>query len=475
MFKRFPAAFLLFLSVGFCFAQTETPVILDTRPSWTVGISAFSIKAEAEELRYLSVSLPLLLYDKLAELQVHTYTPEEAETYRAFVLDQRITKAEKDLADIYVRQDALLLSGGDREAQYDKLSEEAVKLEKQLQAIRTMDGSPIAVPLEKPIRFLYADEGRLLPAPVQTPVVFMNLKEMDFYIAGYIEEVEGWVYIEVKGYAAGFQDPVFVYANAGALDTAEGKIAEAALDLKTAVYGKEWGAAIVSVNEEKSSVYVDGKFVGSGGELRIFLPAGEHELRVEATGYEDLTSAFALTHKEEKLLSLTLTATSPFLRLVTSFPSGADARLSSRWQGVTPLLLSAETDPVQVLLSKDGFAPGQVILSRKSPLLTQSFLPPSFLDRENLVKKKQDRFYLSAGFLILSIPIPILMYSLANDLSVAFNNAIPAGNAGELDRLYKSISVCYDGYVCGLVLAGTLFVHSLVRLVDYIIAREGSS
>ncbi|MGE0641723.1 MAG: PEGA domain-containing protein [Thermoanaerobaculia bacterium] len=73
----------------------------------------------------------------------------------------------------------------------------------------------------------------------------------------------------------------------------------------------EPGRARVSVQPSDASVYLDGRFLGTGGELSrlrsgLILDAGEHELEVVRPGFESATRSFSVAAGDEVSLSISL-------------------------------------------------------------------------------------------------------------------------------------------------------------------------
>jgi formylglycine-generating enzyme required for sulfatase activity len=101
------------------------------------------------------------------------------------------------------------------------------------------------------------------------------------------------------------------------------------------------GSLSVSVRPEVGAeILVDGQSVGSTPLGPIELPAGEHELRVRAEDYREL-SAKVLIEGEGKVTSvdLELVPTSASVTFVSE-PSGATVRIGGRSFGTTPLTVS---------------------------------------------------------------------------------------------------------------------------------------
>ena len=99
-------------------------------------------------------------------------------------------------------------------------------------------------------------------------------------------------------------------------------------------------------------------------------------------------------------------------------------------------------------------------------------LSPFQFDTSAYLAKKRDDFYLSAGFFVLSFPLPFFLYSLTEDLASGFSIAQQNQNITEMiKKLNNSVNV-YHGYIGSIILTVSLLINTVYRLADYIRASE---
>jgi hypothetical protein len=159
---------------------------------------------------------------------------------------------------------------------------------------------------------------------------------------------------------------------------------------------------------------------------------------------------------------------------IESAPAGADVYFGSVWQGVTPITLDRPGSPRTVILSQEGFLDETVVLAPDVPDIITRDLVPDPGNWPEIVQQRRDRFYRAFGWFALSIPIPVMLNGMYQDIAALYPGGQPSPelSAAEADRLATTANtLLWSARGTAAVSAG-LFVNMMVHLIQYIRAGQ---
>jgi len=447
--------------------------LADDEADWVLGFAAFRGRDLSPENLHLLHSIPLLLQRGLTSVGVHYFTAEEKLGYRKAVIQRALRKRAAALETLRRERDALLFKESDpavresKTGQYDLKIREAVE---ELNRLAALPPEAVEFPDSKPIRLAAGDRDEaLLAAPLFSPLQAALQKSVNRLVWGRVEEVQGFLYLEVHALDAALQRDTFTYNDALARDELGAAIEQLVEGLKRDVWGRDWASLAVRTDPPQAAIYLDGVLVGAGQARLDFIAPGQREVRVELEGYAAQTrtvdlQSYTLLELEVELEKLER----PTIRL-TSEPPGAAVYRGSTWLGETPLQLSEPDSPDRILLRLRGCRDLPLYLGGGAGDRPEAVLSPLSRDPLEAQKKARDRFYKAFGLFALSVPFPFFCWGLAGDYWVAVNYA---STYEEAVRLYGCYSGFYWGMWATLGLSATLAVNMILQLARYIRAAD---
>jgi hypothetical protein len=448
----------------------------DDEPGWTLGVAAFSGEALSPDNLYLLHSIPLQLRQSLETVRTHYFTPEEKLGYRQAVIRRAVRKQGEKLETLRRERDALFFKEPDTgklaagQAEYDLKIRRAVE---ELNELRAISPDAVAFPDSKDVRFASGErEQALLPAPLHSPLRAALQTPVNLLVWGRVEQVQGFLYFEVRVLDAALQRETFSYSDAVDRDELPAVIGQVTEALKREVWGRDWAGLSVQASPPQASIYLDGTLVGTGQARLDFVVPGEREVRVELDGYAPQTRRVSL--QSYSLFELTVELEGldrPQIGLVSEPPGALVYRGSTRL-GETPLAIPEPDSPDRFLLRREGFRDQALYLGGGAGERLEVALIPEAVDPLQRQNHARDRFYTAFGLFALSIPVPIFCWGFVNDYLVGVQNALAAGNDFEARRLYQTGVAYYWGYWGGLGLSATLAVNMVIQLVRYIHAAD---
>jgi hypothetical protein len=293
-------------------------------------------------------------------------------------------------------------------------------------------------------------------------------------IGGTIEEVEGFFYIEVFAYSKVYDDYLYKREDALSGDTLNRKLMEIGDELITILLGRDWSNIVIDTAPPSTDIFLDGIYLGTGTAIRKLLDVGQHKLLLEAEGFKSYSRNIALVPFTDNRFSLKLEKETVSNIAITTYPQGADVYLASRWVGRTPLFLSKPPENTSVTLKKENFRDINIYnLGLGTSDLRETF-PSNRIDLGSYIDKKRDAVYGAMGFFAISIPFPVILYNLSNEYASILldENKLSSLGTEEIERLYVLQNVCYKSYVGTLFITASLFINSIVHIVQYLTAVE---
>jgi len=144
------------------------------------------------------------------------------------------------------------------------------------------------------------------------------------------------------------------------------------------------------------------------------------------------------------------------------------------WQGVTPLALPRPGTPQTVILSAEGFLDETVVLSPEAPGEIVRELVPDPGNWPEVVQERRDRFYRAFGWFALSIPVPVMLNGMYQDIAALYPGGQPSSELSdaEAQRLAGTANTLLWSARGATVVSVGLFVNMTVHLIQYIRAGQ---
>ena len=449
------------------------------RGDWNVGVAVFEAGDLPDEYIYLIRSIPGSILNLLETLDTHYLDDEEISSKREKLLAAAVEEVEREIAQAREESAELIFARENgpegREGTRDALELRIDRLEEKLAELEHFDPETLSVASRRPLT-LYrpAGGGGLIEDKSFSPADTARENDLDMYIHGRIEEIEGVIFFETRVWNSALERDERVIQKAATPESLNVEIDESLRGIKEAVYGRVWSELIVEPVPEYGEVYLDGEFLGTGAVAARTLEPGSHTLEVRAGGYEDEKRTLFLTPSERRRISVELEPRGEEELLIRTRPEGADAYLDAVWIGTTPLSLPRPPGVSELLLRKESFVPRILKIDEGFADEVTVGLSPVSLDRETYIEKKRDTFYRTAGLFVLSFPLPFFLYTMSIDFAAGYATAAVAGNPGEAERMSRLSNGFYHGFWGGVIISASLLAHTIYTLIDYILSADSS-
>jgi hypothetical protein len=457
-------------------SSTTTPdlsVPKDTGTQWTVGFSVFAAEDVSAENTYLRYSLPLLLQDAVSGLSTHAVSDEEREGIRRDAIEREIAASQRSITSIRKERDALLFADAAAAAKSN-----AALVDARIAAavgrrdfLQSLDPGAVDVAAEKPVAFKQGtEEGKLLDAPVVPEPVYCDRQGLDLLVGGSLEEMQGYLLVNVWAFDAALGRRVFSSRNVAMRDELYASISALGRELASTILGRAWSLVAFAPDPPEAALYVDGSLVALGSSPALYLVPGQHEIRISAPGYRDIVRTVSLDPSAESRIDDGLDKEIQGSITVTTDPVGADLYVDSIWQGTTPLLLDIPAERSRAVASLEGYYPSSFLVYPDSASLLTVPLRTDVGSRDAVEKKKRDDFYASLGWFAASIPLPLFSYSLVTDLSTRSAEYAAAGDDQAATNALTASKVFSAAYWGGIAVAAGVFAWMVTRIIDYLTA-----
>ena len=184
------------------------------------------------------------------------------------------------------------------------------------------------------------------------------------WVWGRVEEIGGFVYVEVRALETARGREVFTYQDAGDPQTISDAMVGASEELATVFLGGPWAALTVQSDPDDAAIFVDGRFAAIGTSLIPYLSPGRKQVQVTAEGYVPVTAEVSVIAGQRAALQVTLSPVDTGSIVVSSQPPGARVYLDSRIQGVAPVTVPRPQQTRRLLAITDA---GAVAVARVAP------------------------------------------------------------------------------------------------------------
>ncbi|MDR1933166.1 MAG: PEGA domain-containing protein [Spirochaetales bacterium] len=462
-------------------SSTEWEIPRDTLAEAVIGVAEFSYTAgrrPSVSQSFLGVSIARLLREKLHEIKTHEIDGWERGEYAMSIIFAERETIRKKLNELLASRDALYFSGiSVRDEQKRKtLTEEIEPLRERLRILETLDHETIEIIPEKKLTLLAtaADEG-LLP-PVMEPQSAAAKARVDYLLWGTVhEEAAGLLSLTVSLYAARSRQTLFSGAATGSPDELDSLVDRLFFRMAASLAGRPWASLDITAQPPDAYIYVNGELTGIGGARLAYVRPGSYHLSFHADGYELLEVDVALEPESRQTVNYRLTPADQPAVFLETFPPGADVYFGALKKGVSPFVLPLGATPDILFINLEGYK-SKVLPSTSQELSSVHTLPRDIVSWDDRIAAKRADFYRSLGFLILSVPIPVMLYGAYRNEAFGYiqftgQPGFDYDKAVDMERQYK---IMYYAYFGSLFLSGSLLVNTVQKLMDYIRVGEES-
>jgi hypothetical protein len=400
------------------FCQKKAISIEDKRKTVKIGFSRLQESNLSQDQKTLVDTIPLRLMDVLSAIDYRTISPDEAEAYRSAALLEKIMEIGQKLDEGIVNYDMKVLTEkGDAETlTARKVLDGPIKAsKKELKAYSTFDIKAVKVENEKNVEWAKPSQSeKLFPYQLSGPQSLCVNQDLDIVVSGSLSGSSGYAFLEIYAYHRYLRKRIFEWKTALAEDDSTAAIDEFSSLLAKALLGRETTSLLVKAAPQKAEISVDGKYVGNAPYLSAFTLPGKHEIVVASPGYADMAATVMLEEGQafEKTFGLKSLELGN-LSLATD-PAGADIYLNATKVGQTPLDLPVIEEPRSIRAKSDGFMDEVLVIPEGAKLPISSSLVTKEEGEKNSFKKQRDRFYLSAGAFMVSLPVSVLCVGMFN-------------------------------------------------------------
>ena len=442
----------------------------DTSDTWKVGVTELLGKNLSPENSYLSFSISQIILETVSQCETHRFSANESAAYRKKLIDDRKFEIKKEIDTLITSLDNTFFDPENKREEIVRLQKRLEQKKDELEFIESIYYEDFEVKEEKTVHIVTTEEeGGLFPYPVVSPEHTAERDSLQLLLYGVVEEIEGYLFLEIKAWNTNLEEEVFEYQDGFSKEKKKKKAKLVGEKLLEVVLGQEWAMLTVNTVPDSGDIYIDETFYAQGYIGNVLLLPGTYDLLVEAPGYFPYETAVSLQAGEKTSIEIPLEAKFMERIRVKSIPEDAAVYLDSVWVGSTPVSIMKPESAQQLILQKEGYRDAVLALEPDSEDVLTISLSPDVFEWEDYIEKKQDAFYLSFGLFALSVPIPVILYSLSEDLAAGYNLAYAQRNLGEMERIYKDASITYNTYIGSLFLSATLLVNTLIHLFDYLL------
>lgn len=451
-------------------ATPSLPV--DERRTWRVAVAEFSGDGLSQENQYLLAGIPLILVETLAEIERHTLSEKEMSLYRERLHEDAVRRLQENLSELLKNRDELYFKRDTAVDERSRLTERIETAKDDLSALRSADVGTINVASGKPVEILRGADGALVPAVKFAPDLRAEDLDVDCLVWGNIDQIDAYLFISVK-----FLDPgtgsVQELATASSRERVMTAMEPIRETLTAVVLGRPWAVVRITTEPMDAGIWFDDRFVGRGEVSVDLVDVEVHSVRVQAPGYTPVETTVLPESGGVAVVDVTLPPSPSPQVTIDSNPPGATLYMGSMWAGTTPTTEYVPEVGAHAQLELEGYNRHLFSVGGDGMADVEKRLLPASVDTEEIVGWQRDGFYSSLGAFILSVPLPMILLDITNNLTYAFNNEVAGTGGGvasavELERLVGARSAAMGGYFASVVVTVALGVRTVVELLEYL-------
>ncbi len=456
-------------------SDAEVDIPEDERDEYLVGFQVFSGEELSEQNRLLARTIPRLLRERLSVLPEHELSEAEQRALARSLLEEAIRRAGAELdAAVAARAELRFETGreDERRRRIEAAEEKVAEARAKLEAVRAVDPATIDIAERKPISV--GEEDAEPFGPERLTVRLAREEDLDLLVTGTLEELDGSIVVEVEAYNRFLQKAVYQDRFVGGAGNTDALIAPIRAGLAEVLLGRPWGTLSVTTSRDDTAIYLDDRLVGFGAVTIDYARTGRREVRVSRDGVSESRQMVTVRPSQTSEVDLSLEPVEAGTVRIESTPTGADVYLGSIWQGVTPITLDRPGAARTVILSREGFLDETVVLSEEVPDRVNRELVPDPGNWPEVVQERRDRFYRAFGWFALSIPVPVMLNGMYQDIAALYPGGQPSPELSEAEanRLAGTANTMLWSARGTAVVSAGLFVNMMVHLIQYIRAGQ---
>ncbi len=122
--------------------------------------------------------------------------------------------------------------------------------------------------------------GALLEAPSVPSEIYCAQPGIDLLVGGSIQEVQGYLLLDIWVFDRLAGTNVFSYRNAATRDELYASLPTFGSEIARTVLGRPWSLVSFVPDPPDAALYLDGKLAASGASPTLYLSPGPHEITV---------------------------------------------------------------------------------------------------------------------------------------------------------------------------------------------------
>jgi hypothetical protein len=407
--------FILTVYSLYCEETVSIPVDKDTH--WIVGFAALQTVHLSVENEYLAHSIPLMFKEKLTSVKKHNFKPDEIVEHQKAVIKHELAASIQKLIDLQKQRDKELFSD---KKEYEKqksvkaFDEQIEKEKERINFLRDLKPEQIIFPDEKPI--LFKDEaGKLFDPPKFSELQYAEEKELHVLIWGRLEEVQGYLYLEINVFDRISEKNIFTYKEGGSREDLYGYFSDAIKEITSVLLGRAWSSLVVNAEPNNAYIKINDSFMGLGSIDLPYLEPGALKIEVTSPGFISHIEELKIEQFESKVYDIKLKKSEHAEIFIQSYPVEADVYLDSLWIGKTPLIIDKPFVLSKLLIKKEDYGDFFMRIGPESPEQLDISLFQIYIDKKEYQEEMAVRFYNSLGTFLISVPFSLFSYGLACD------------------------------------------------------------
>lgn len=433
-------------------------ILSQENKEFTVSFSPIIMKNIDSNYTHLVNSLPMLIYSTLQYSTSHQYTEEELIKIKEKRIDILKNDYLNTISKLKETYDSYYFSNSFNIDEYNSLGKD---VEKQKLLLQNLDIQNIDdIDSSVPVNFLINNDGSEIS----------NLELSDMIVKGSLEKLDEWIVVQfwVENTILNTEDIFYEFISS--TNNIVELIPEISIRLKSLILGREWSSLIFDLYPSDSNIVVKNNLGDKISQDFEYLFPGIYNIEVSKAGYKTKKINIELKDLETYVIDLKLEVEPQSIISIQSFPAGADLYSGATWIGKTPVLFKSPVITTLLTMKHEGYNDSKYIFTETSERDIRVFLQSSLIDNDRISTRKRSVFYKSFSYFLLSIPLSMLSFGVSADYTYAYGREVYLSS--ETDRLQMLSNTWYNVYIGALFINVTLFINTIIDLVDYIKSSE---
>jgi hypothetical protein len=440
---------------------------------WNVMYTSFAGKNLSQENEHLVKSVPLLLKAELDSIRVHYFDQAAVADYQKELVYEKLKIQFGLLKQSQKDRDAIAFKVMDVSEKEKKLKDLDLAIAKVMDTIsqyQKYDYSQIEFPRSMAIKVMDNGNQALFDAPKFSPLQYAIDKKTNLLIFGTIEEIQGYLVVDVRALDSIREKEVFSFSKALNPQELQTIVDETKNGLASSILGSDWGSIAITIEPSNGIIFMDDVFLGIGNTKAEFIDPGEKKIRVQAPGFYTKEKTISIVPGNETDISMNLAKEEVAKMHIDSDPEGASVYINSEWAGKTPIDIEKTKEMKRVLLKFEGYDDYSFHIDEKSGSSEMVSLKKHTIDFNAKQADMRNNFYTSFGLLLVSIALPVFVSAFGTDYENALQSMNPSDPA--YNNYLLSSQILSASFWGALAITGVLVGTTIYNLVLYIIASD---